>query len=154
MRWKVWRWKYERRKTWSRGESHVVDKEYGDHCGDTLANMDTGSNLCRSIADINKSCLEEFRKHWTCLEDNNQQLWQCRPAEWKLNRCVFENLVSDVQYHFIHPQHHKMVSVHDSSKIFRALSIILTTYHHLSHLLTTCSSRIPLCDNLPSLFTP
>ncbi|KAK3354395.1 NADH-ubiquinone oxidoreductase 20.8 kDa subunit [Neurospora tetraspora] len=44
------------------------------------------------IADINKSCLEEFRKHWTCLEDNNQQLWQCRPAEWKLNKCVFENL--------------------------------------------------------------
>ncbi|KAH8590770.1 hypothetical protein B0O99DRAFT_634078 [Bisporella sp. PMI_857] len=44
------------------------------------------------IEDINKSCLEEFRKHWTCLDDNNQQLWQCRPAEWKLNKCVFDNL--------------------------------------------------------------
>jgi len=46
------------------------------------------------IDDINKSCLEQFRSHWACLEDNNHQLWQCRPAEWKLNKCVFENLVS------------------------------------------------------------
>merc|ERR1712093_516231 len=37
-------------------------------------------------------CLTEFRKHWTCLDNNNQQLWQCRPAEWKLNKCVFDNL--------------------------------------------------------------
>jgi NADH dehydrogenase (ubiquinone) 1 alpha subcomplex subunit 8 len=46
-----------------------------------------------SIDDINKSCLEQFRVHWQCLDNNNHQLWQCRPAEWKLNRCVFENLV-------------------------------------------------------------
>lgn len=45
------------------------------------------------IDDINKHCLTEFRKHWTCLDNNNQQLWQCRPAERKLNKCVFENLV-------------------------------------------------------------
>lgn len=45
------------------------------------------------IEDINKSCLEEFRSHWECLDNNNQQLWQCRPAEWKLNKCVFQNLV-------------------------------------------------------------
>jgi NADH dehydrogenase (ubiquinone) 1 alpha subcomplex subunit 8 len=45
------------------------------------------------IDDINKSCLEQFRSHWACLEDNNHQLWQCRPAEWKLNKCVFDNLV-------------------------------------------------------------
>lgn len=42
---------------------------------------------------MNKHCLAEFRKHWTCLDNNNQQLWQCRPAEWKLNKCVFDNLV-------------------------------------------------------------
>ena len=48
---------------------------------------------CGSIEDINKSCLEQFRAHWQCLENNNQQLWQCRPAEWKLNKCVYENLV-------------------------------------------------------------
>lgn len=29
-----------------------------------------------------------------CLENGNQQLWQCRPEEWKLNKCVYENLVS------------------------------------------------------------
>jgi len=45
-----------------------------------------------SIEDVNKHCLAEFRKHWTCLDNNNQQLWQCRPAEWKLNKCVFDNL--------------------------------------------------------------
>ncbi|CAL3973028.1 unnamed protein product [Diplocarpon coronariae] len=44
------------------------------------------------IEDVNKHCLAEFRKHWTCLDDNNQQLWQCRPQEWKLNKCVFDNL--------------------------------------------------------------
>ncbi|KAK4177308.1 putative NADH-ubiquinone oxidoreductase subunit [Triangularia setosa] len=44
------------------------------------------------IEDINKSCLEQFRAHWTCLENNNHQLWQCRPDEWKLNKCVFDSL--------------------------------------------------------------
>jgi len=37
--------------------------------------------------------LEQFRAHWQCLDNNNHQLWQCRPAEWSLNKCVFENLV-------------------------------------------------------------
>lgn len=45
------------------------------------------------IKDINTHCLAEFRKHWECLDDRNHQLWQCRPAEWKLNKCVFDNLV-------------------------------------------------------------
>ena len=45
------------------------------------------------LEDVNKSCLEQFRTHWQCLENNNQQLWQCRPDEWKLNKCVFEKLV-------------------------------------------------------------
>ncbi|KAH8202338.1 hypothetical protein TruAng_003510 [Truncatella angustata] len=44
------------------------------------------------VDDINKHCLEEFRKHWQCLDDNNHQLWQCRKPEWKLNKCVFDNL--------------------------------------------------------------
>lgn len=46
-----------------------------------------------SIADINKSCLEQFRTHWECLDNNNQQMWHCRPQEWKLNGCVFDKLV-------------------------------------------------------------
>ncbi|MCJ1364433.1 hypothetical protein MMC16_003544 [Acarospora aff. strigata] len=44
------------------------------------------------ISDINNSCLTEFRKHWACLEQNNQQLWQCRRPERKLNACVFEKI--------------------------------------------------------------
>ncbi|KAL2106546.1 hypothetical protein VUR80DRAFT_6568 [Thermomyces stellatus] len=44
------------------------------------------------LKDINTHCLEEFRRHWTCLENGNQQLWQCRPEEWKLNKCVYDNL--------------------------------------------------------------
>ncbi|KAL8844105.1 MAG: hypothetical protein Q9176_001511 [Flavoplaca citrina] len=44
------------------------------------------------IDDITKNCLQEFRNHWECLEDNNQQLWQCRKWEWRLNGCVFQKL--------------------------------------------------------------
>lgn len=47
---------------------------------------------CR-LDDVNKHCLQEFRKHWECLDDNNQQLWQCRRFERPLNKCVFESLV-------------------------------------------------------------
>ena len=46
-----------------------------------------------SLDDINKNCFEQFRRHWNCLENKNQQLWQCRKAERVLNACVFENLV-------------------------------------------------------------
>jgi len=46
------------------------------------------------LDDINKNCLEAFRKHWECLDQNNQQLWQCRRREMKLNGCVFDKLVS------------------------------------------------------------
>ena len=45
------------------------------------------------LEDINKSCLDDFRKHWTCLDNNNQQMWQCRKLERRLNKCVFDNLV-------------------------------------------------------------
>ncbi|ERS96938.1 NADH dehydrogenase (ubiquinone) 1 alpha subcomplex 8 [Sporothrix schenckii 1099-18] len=51
------------------------------------------TRCARSVLDdINKNCLESFRQHWQCLENNNQQLWQCRPEEWTLNKCVFEKL--------------------------------------------------------------
>ena len=51
-------------------------------------------HILRRVDDINQNCLEQFRAHWECLEENNQQLWHCRPQEWKLNGCVFEKLVS------------------------------------------------------------
>lgn len=50
-------------------------------------------NKLLSIQDINTNCLEQFRAHWECLDDNNHQMWQCRAAEWKLNKCVFDKLV-------------------------------------------------------------
>ena len=52
-----------------------------------------GADVFR-LEDINKSCLAEFRKHWECLEDRNQQMWQCRKMERGLNKCVFDHLVS------------------------------------------------------------
>ena len=45
------------------------------------------------IDDINKNCLDQFRRHWECLDNNNQQLWHCRRPEQLLNACVFEKLV-------------------------------------------------------------
>jgi NADH dehydrogenase (ubiquinone) 1 alpha subcomplex subunit 8 len=49
------------------------------------------------LDDVNKHCLAEFRKHWECLDNNNQQLWQCRKFERPLNKCVFDNLVRDAE---------------------------------------------------------
>jgi IS1 family transposase len=46
---------------------------------------------------VNKHCLAEFRKHWECLDNNNQQLWQCRKFERPLNKCVFDNLVRQTE---------------------------------------------------------
>ncbi|KAM0805282.1 hypothetical protein BDR22DRAFT_389303 [Usnea florida] len=58
--------------------------------------MKEGRKVTRCAAsvldDINKNCLEEFRKHWQCLDNNNQQLWHCRRPEQLLNRCVFDKL--------------------------------------------------------------
>ena len=51
---------------------------------------------CHRLEDINRSCLDQFRTHWQCLENNNQQLWQCRGEEWKLSACVFDKLVCSV----------------------------------------------------------
>jgi NADH dehydrogenase (ubiquinone) 1 alpha subcomplex subunit 8 len=45
------------------------------------------------LQDINKHCLDEFRKHWQCLDNRNHHLWDCRNQEWSLNKCVYENLV-------------------------------------------------------------
>jgi hypothetical protein len=45
------------------------------------------------LKDINENCLREFREHWGCLEQNNQQMWNCRQRERKLNKCIFDKLV-------------------------------------------------------------
>lgn len=57
--------------------------------------MDLGGNKLNagSIKDLNEQCLQEFRTHWQCLENHNQQLWNCRSEERRLNKCVFDKLV-------------------------------------------------------------
>lgn len=78
-----------------------------------------------SIEDINKSCLEEFRAHYECLDNNNQQLWQCRPAEWRLNKCVFHNLVRC-------PRHPRFLTIDSAAGPLSSLAF--------SYLLTSCST--------------
>lgn len=60
--------------------------------------MKEGRKVTRCAAsvlkDLHSNCLDEFRKHWECLENNNHQMWQCRRRERLLNRCVFDKLVS------------------------------------------------------------
>jgi NADH dehydrogenase (ubiquinone) 1 alpha subcomplex subunit 8 len=73
---------------------HGLEREPG-RSGETGANYIT----LHRIEDVNKHCLAEFRRHWTCLDNNNQQLWQCRPQEWKLNKCVFDNLVRSTTWY-------------------------------------------------------
>ena len=61
--------------------------------GPTLSRTGEVLTIC-SISDINKECLDQFRTHWQCLENHNQQLWNCRSEERRLNKCVFDKLVS------------------------------------------------------------
>lgn len=48
---------------------------------------------CNSIKDINTHCLEEFKAHADCLENNNHHQFECRKPEMSLNKCVFDKLV-------------------------------------------------------------
>lgn len=58
--------------------------------------MKEGRKVTRCAAsvlkDVNEKCLDSFRNHWQCLDNNNHQLWQCRRPERILNRCVFEKI--------------------------------------------------------------
>jgi hypothetical protein len=54
------------------------------------------TNKSYSIKDLNDNCLAEFRTHWQCLDNHNQQLWNCRSEERRLNTCVFDKLVRAV----------------------------------------------------------
>lgn len=84
-----------------RGFQDMGDRPRMQRLGGCLSHATMGTFTdcqSRSIEDINTHCLAEFKKHWECLENNNHQLWQCRPAEWRLNKCVFHNLVR-----FSHP---------------------------------------------------
>lgn len=49
--------------------------------------------IWNSIKDINTHCLEEFKAHADCLENNNHYQFECRRPEMSLNKCVFDKLV-------------------------------------------------------------
>ncbi|KAJ5166875.1 NADH-ubiquinone oxidoreductase 20.8 kDa subunit [Penicillium canariense] len=44
------------------------------------------------IKDINTHCLDQFKAHADCLENNNHYLFECRKAEMSLNTCIFDKL--------------------------------------------------------------
>ncbi len=50
------------------------------------------------LKDINENCLEEFRANWSCLENYNHALYQCRRSERLLNRCVFQKIVRGLAF--------------------------------------------------------
>lgn len=70
-----------------------LEGETCENCCRKLAGGESVSDWENRLDDVNKHCLAEFRKHWECLDNNNQQLWQCRKFERPLNKCVFDNLV-------------------------------------------------------------
>lgn len=52
--------------------------------------------ICNSIKDMNTHCLEEFKAHADCLENNNHYQFECRKPEMALNKCVFDKLVRNL----------------------------------------------------------
>lgn len=59
----------------------------------TASEARSGTDFFCRIKDLNEHCLEEFRNHWKCLDNQNHQLWNCRSQERRLNSCVFDKLV-------------------------------------------------------------
>lgn len=47
----------------------------------------------RSFGKLGKSCGEQWKAHWTCLENSNHEFSRCRKVEKPFNDCVFEQLV-------------------------------------------------------------
>ncbi|CAL1700194.1 unnamed protein product [Somion occarium] len=44
------------------------------------------------ITKMRENCLQEWDKHWNCLELNNHEYYMCRKPERTLNKCMFEKL--------------------------------------------------------------
>ncbi|KAL0085249.1 NDUFA8, NADH-ubiquinone oxidoreductase complex I 19kd subunit [Phycomyces blakesleeanus] len=44
------------------------------------------------ITKLRENCGKEFDAHWQCLENHNQELFNCRKPERTFNTCVFEKL--------------------------------------------------------------
>ena len=46
-----------------------------------------------SFGKLGMSCGDEWKAHWTCLENSNHEFSRCRKVEKPFNDCVFEQLV-------------------------------------------------------------
>ena len=64
--------------------------------GGTLECMKEGRRVTRCavsvLKDINKHCLDEFKLHYECLEQENHNMGHCRHSEGVLGKCIFQNL--------------------------------------------------------------
>jgi len=45
------------------------------------------------LTKMRDNCGKQWDAHWECLEKRNQEFFQCRQPERKLNDCMFEKLV-------------------------------------------------------------
>ncbi|KAJ2855857.1 ndufa8, NADH-ubiquinone oxidoreductase complex I 19kd subunit, partial [Coemansia asiatica] len=41
------------------------------------------------LQKIESKCLDEFRNHWRCLDEKNQEFGRCRVPERAYNECLF-----------------------------------------------------------------
>lgn len=64
--------------------------------GGTVECLKEGRRVTRCAIDVltqlNKHCFDEFKLHYSCLEQNNHNLGHCRSSEKVFNQCVFTNL--------------------------------------------------------------
>jgi len=44
------------------------------------------------LEKLRQNCAGEFKAHWECLDNRNQEYYRCRKQERALNGCVFEKL--------------------------------------------------------------
>ncbi|KNE68340.1 hypothetical protein AMAG_12997 [Allomyces macrogynus ATCC 38327] len=44
------------------------------------------------LAKLKANCGEQFKAHWTCLDNKNHELNRCRAEERAFNQCVFDKL--------------------------------------------------------------
>ncbi|CAH2353445.1 putative NADH-ubiquinone oxidoreductase 20.8 kDa subunit [[Candida] railenensis] len=64
--------------------------------GGSVECLKEGRRVTRCAIDVlkqlNKHCFDEFKLHYTCLEQENHRLGNCRKAEQIFNKCVFTHL--------------------------------------------------------------
>eukprot|EP01135_Chromosphaera_perkinsii_P010725 Nk52_evm4s2209 gene=Nk52_evmTU4s2209 len=42
--------------------------------------------------ELRQNCNEEYTNHWTCLDNNNQDMTKCGPTKEEYNECVFQKM--------------------------------------------------------------